>query len=379
MNRIIAHLDMDAFFAAIEERDNPRFRGFPIVIGADPKGRLGRGVVSTANYEARKYGIHSAMPISTAWRLSQNGVRKGGRETVFLPVHMERYAKVSQKIFEVVRKYSPIVEEVSIDEAYLDLSFLTDYSKAHMQMKTLKQDIYENEHLRATVGIGPNKLVAKLASSTFKPDGLTVVYSEKAEQFLESVDLADIPGIGPKTREFLQKKSIKTVIDLKRVEERELVEWFGKWGEDMYRRARGIDDSEIELERQIKSISEQETFEQDVRSPAVLLQRMEEMAKRVIERVGKEQIRGFKTVTIMIRFDDFETKTRSHSYADFTLSEKLLQTESLKLFLPFLDRRENPKQKAFRLVGVGVSHFKGDEERVEKKEVTYSQIDLFKR
>lgn len=379
MNRIIAHLDMDAFFAAIEERDNPRFRGFPIVIGADPKGGLGRGVVSTANYEARKYGIHSAMPISTAWRLSQNGVRKGGRETVFLPVHMERYAKVSQKIFEIVRKYSPIVEEVSIDEAYLDLSFLTDYSKAHMQMKTLKQDIYENEHLRATVGIGPNKLVAKLASSTFKPDGLTVVYCEKAEQFLESVDLTDIPGIGPKTREFLQKKHIKTVFDLKKKEERELVEWFGKWGRDMYLKVRGIDESRVEVERQIKSISEQETFEQDVRSPAVLLQRMEEMAKRVIERVGKEQIRGFKTVTIMIRFDDFETKTRSHSCADFTLSEKLLQTESLKLLLPFLDRRENPKQKAFRLVGVGVSHFKGDEERVEKKEVTYSQIDLFKR
>ncbi|MBI2617015.1 DNA polymerase IV [Candidatus Gottesmanbacteria bacterium] len=377
MVRIIAHLDMDAFFAAVEERDNPRFAGFPIVVGADPKEGNGRGVVSTANYKARKFGIHSAMPISTAWRLADIGVKKGGKKTVFLPVNGAWYSEVSKRIFTIVCKFSPKVEQVSIDEAYLDLSYLIDLNKAKEKMGQLKNEMYHQERLTATVGIGPNKLIAKLASSQFKPDGLYVVSSQEITQFLESLHLEDIPGIGPKTLEHLRKVKITSMYELKQKSETELRSLFGKWGEDLYRKVRGIDDSEITLEREIKSISEQETFEEDVRSATILLGRIEEIAKRVFQRIKSEHIKGFKTVTIMVRFSDFTTKTRSQTLSQSTLSEKILEKESFKLFLPFLDARQNPQKKAFRLLGVGVSNFKGEKQEESQRSTSYTQIGLF--
>ncbi|MBC7074094.1 DNA polymerase IV, partial [Candidatus Parcubacteria bacterium] len=205
--RIILHCDMDYFFAQIEERDNPQFKGKPVVVGADPKGGKGRGVVSTANYEARKYGIKSGMPISKAYKLCPNAI--------FLPVNIELYEKVSEKIMQIIKKYSPIWEIVSLDEAYLDVSFLKDWEGAKKLGEQLKKEIFEKEKLTCTVGVGPNKTIAKLAAEKSKPNGLKVIKPNEVQQFLDPLDIDDLPGIGPKTAEKLRAIGINQICELK--------------------------------------------------------------------------------------------------------------------------------------------------------------------
>jgi DNA polymerase IV (DinB-like DNA polymerase) len=363
--RIIAHLDMDAYFAAIEERDNPEFAGLPIVVGADPKNGMGRGVVSTANYCARHYGIHSAMPISKAWRLAYTAEKNGGLKTIFLPVSMDKYVKVSDKIIGIVQKNTSIFEQTSIDEAYLDLSsqcqeknIIGGWEKAIEIIKTIKKEIWENEHLTASVGIGPNKLIAKLVSAKFKPDGLKAVRSDEINSFLDPLSVGDIPGIGPKTEEFLHRQKIFKVSDLKKISYEQLVSWFGKWGSDIYQKVRGEDDSEVSNDREVKSISEQETFEKDTLEASFLIGKLEAMAKRVIKRLHGEEIKGFRTVTLTVRFFDFETKSKAHTLKSVADSYDILKIETLKLLLPFLDRRANSRLKPIRLIGVGVENFK---------------------
>ena len=179
--RLIGHLDMDAFFAAVEERDHPELEGLPIVVGADPACGKGRGVVSTANYKARVYGIHSAMPISQAWKLSEAARRRGLPPAVFVRGHYRRYAEISDRLMSVLRRFAPVVEEAGIDEAYFDLSFAGTYEAAAEICRQIKQEIKSREGLTASIGLGPNKLVAKIASDFQKPDGLTVVTAETAQ------------------------------------------------------------------------------------------------------------------------------------------------------------------------------------------------------
>jgi len=201
--RIIGHLDMDAFFAAIEERDHPELKGRPLVVGADPAGDLGRGVVSTANYPARAYGIHSAMPISTAWRLAEAARRRGRPATVFVPGSHRKYGQVSARIMAILHQFAPVVEGAGIDEAYFDLSFTGSYDRAADLARQIKAAILAQERLTASIGIGPNKMVAKIASDFQKPDGLTVVTAAEAEDFLAPLAVRKIPGIGPKTEQSL--------------------------------------------------------------------------------------------------------------------------------------------------------------------------------
>jgi len=201
---IIGHLDLDAFFAAVEERDRPELRGQPLVVGADPEGGRGRGVVSTANYAARRYGIHSAMPISRAWKLSEAARRRGEPPVVFVPPRLSRYAEVSARVMAIVRRHVPLVEEAGIDEAYLDLSFAGNFAAAREICRTIKEQIKAEEHLTASIGVGPNKLIAKIASDFQKPDGLTVVTPEEAEAFLAGLSGspagAPPPGHRPQNR-----------------------------------------------------------------------------------------------------------------------------------------------------------------------------------
>ena len=219
MERIILHIDMDAFFAQVEERENPQFKGKPVVVGADPKGGKGRGVVSTANYEARKYGIHSALPISKAFELCP--------KAIFLPVNIELYQKVSEKIMEIIKKYSKTWEIVSLDEAYLDLSHIfydrekcgigEIWERVEKLAKKLKKEILEKEKLTCTVGIGPNKLIAKMAAEKAKPNGLLVIKPKQIKEFLEPLDIDDLPGIGPKTAEKLRVSGVNKIKELKRL------------------------------------------------------------------------------------------------------------------------------------------------------------------
>ncbi|MGB7957429.1 MAG: DNA polymerase IV [Minisyncoccia bacterium] len=378
--RIIAHLDMDAFFASIEERDHPRFAGRPIVVGSDPEGGGGRGVVSTANYAARVYGIHSALPISTAWRCSEAAKKKGLPPAVFLEVNMQKYAEVSERIMEIVREHVPpdihgevLVEQASVDEAYFDLSFTGSYEAAERVAREIKNEIKVKERLTGSVGIGPNKLIAKIASDRQKPDGLTVVRAEDVEKFLEPLNIRVIPGVGPKSEQQFLKLGICTVCDAKRLTKAALNEMMGKWGAELYEKFRGRGDTEIILESVPKSVGEQTTFDEDIPVNGKLKDRklleaaLAELAADVHRRLRREiadgaPFKSFRSVGITVRFSDFTTKTRGVTLKEPVVASdaaalKTIQFQALRLFMPFLDRREDPLRKPIRLLGVKVERF----------------------
>ncbi|RJQ32318.1 DNA polymerase IV [Candidatus Parcubacteria bacterium] len=355
--KIIAHIDMDAFFAAVEERDRPGIKGMPIVVGSDPAGGTGRGVVSTANYAARKYGIFSATPISKAWKLSEKAKKEGKPGVIFLEVDFAKYGAVSRKIMEIVGKHSPIVEEASIDEAYFDLSHAGSYEKAKEVCQKIKAEIREKENLTASVGIGPNKLIAKIASGFQKPDGLTIVEEKDAEDFLAEMPARALPGVGPKTEILLKGKGIEKIKDIKKFSKDQLEEILGKWGIDLYYKARGIGETELVTEYEAKSIGEQETFMKDTLESNFLFERLAKAAERVFERFKRSEFKSFKTVGITVRFSDFETKTSAHTMKEPANSQGVLKKEALKLLMPYLDSRKNPKKKLIRLLGIRITQF----------------------
>jgi DNA polymerase IV (DinB-like DNA polymerase) len=351
MQRIILHVDMDYFFAQIEERENPQFKGKPVVVGADPKGGKGRGVVSTANYEARKYGIKSGMPISKAYQLCPNAI--------FLPVNIELYQKVSDEIMEIVKKYSPKYEIVSLDEAYLDLSHIfRDREKVSTEKvwveaekigEKLKREIFEKEKLTCTVGIGPNKTVAKLAAEKAKPNGLKVVRPEEVEKFLDPLDVDDLPGIGPKTAEKLRAVGVNKIFELKKLSKEELKEMFGKVGERIWERARGIDEEPVSPEEVIKSIGRQITFERDTRNPRLIFGTFEKLIKEIYDELIENNF-SFRTITVICRYKGFETHTKSKTLKEPSRDFEILKKEAKKLLLKFFLESKKP----IRLIGLRV-------------------------
>ena len=356
--RIVAHVDMDAFYAAVEERYDPALRGLPVVVGADPKGGKGRGVVTTANYMARRFGIHSALPISVAWRFAEAARKRGEPATVFIRTNFRLYEEVSARIMEILKSRADSFEEASIDEAYLDISSLGNFDAAAERMKALKAEIREKEGLGCSVGIGPNKLIAKIASGHQKPDGLTLVKPDMVEEFLEPLPVRVIPGVGPKSDVLLREQGIRTIKDLGELPEAKLVEWFGKWGHGLFEKAHGVDESPVTNEWTRKSVGEQETFERDTRSLSFVTEQLYPMAESVISKLRESGFSGFRTITLTVRFSDFETKNRSHSLKNgISLAQEgealsLLKQEALKLLLPFFGARENPRGKAIRLIGL---------------------------
>ena len=261
--RIVAHVDMDAFYAAVEAQRDPGLRGRPLVVGADPKEGHGRGVVTAASYEARRYGIRSALPISRAWRLAEAARRRGEPETVFVRDDHALYREVSSRIMAILVAAGDAFQKTSVDEAYLELSSLGSFDAAVELARRLKAEVVSQEGLTASVGIGPNKLVAKIASDFQKPDGLTVVRPEEVQAFLDPLRIRVIPGIGPKTESFLHERHIRTVADLRALELAQLAEWLGRSGEELFAKARGLSESAVSNERERKSVGEQETFEVD--------------------------------------------------------------------------------------------------------------------
>ena len=358
---------MDAFFAAVEERARPRLRGLPIAVGADPKGGAGRGIVSTANYKAREYGIRSALPISTAWRYSEEAKRAGKPEVIFIEPDFKKYSAASDRIMEIIKKAihkKVLLERASVDEAYFDLSFTNAYEAAQKLCETIKKEIKKEENLTCSIGIGPNKLIAKIASDMKKPDGLTVVEEKDAENFLEPLPIRKIPGIGPKTEEKFKKLSagggsssggkVARVADLKKFSEEKLRELLGVWGAELYRKIRGIDDSPIVEEYEAKSIGEQETFEIDSRDPGFISARLKALSDGVFRSFKQSGFKVFSTIVVTVRFADFVTKSRSHTMPDPTDSKIILEFEAFKLLMPFFDKRENQEKKAIRLIGIRV-------------------------
>ncbi len=343
-DRIIMHVDMDSFFAAVEQRENPELRGKPVVVGADPKGGKGRGVVSTASYEARKYGIRSGMPISKAYKLCPH--------CIYLPVRYELYARVSENIMKILRSKAVKFQQVSIDEAYLDVTGrVKNYEEAIELAKEIKSEIYKKEKLTCSIGIAPNKLVAKIASGYKKPDGLTVVKPEDVEKFLELLPLRKIPGIGPKSKEALKKLGIETIGDLAKCDVQKLIPYFGRWSYELIMLAKGIDDREVGERRDVKSIGRERTFQEDIDDEERLKKAVEEIAELVHSDLKEEEYL-FRTVTLKIRFSDFETHTKSKTLTSHHDDLETIKNVALSLLSHFLGK------KKVRLLGIRLSNLK---------------------
>ncbi len=340
----IAHLDMDAFFAAVEERDNPRWKGMPIVVGADPQEGRGRGVVSTANYKAREFGIRSAMPITKAWQLNPHAI--------FLPVNGRRYGNVSRVVMGIVGRYASTVEQASVDEAYFDLSHCRTWGDAEAVCRRIKRDIVEAERLTCSIGLAANKLVAKVASDFNKPDGLTVVTPRHAMAFLGPLDVRKLPGVGPKTEVLLKQRGLGTVAAVQALTEADLWQLLGESGLDLYEKARGVGSEELVTEWTAKSIGQEETFDQDTLDAAHIGECVKIMCADVAHTLKHDGFASFRRVVLKVRFADFTTVTRSRTIEKPAASAAVLRTEALRMLLPFLDKRENPRKMALRLVGV---------------------------
>jgi DNA polymerase IV (DinB-like DNA polymerase) len=340
--RILLHVDMDSFFASVEVREDPELSGKPVVIGADPQGGRGRGVVSTCSYEARKLGIHSAMPISTAYRLCPGAV--------FLPVRYPLYRECSGRIMEILRSHSEKFSQVSIDEAYLDLSSAGRYETAAERAGAIKQEIRESEGLTCSVGIASGKILAKIASDYRKPDGITVIRPQNAAAFLSGLPVGKIPGIGKKTGDYLRSIGIATIGHLAACDVQELIARFGKWGIAMHQLANGIDQTEITPGRGIRSIGREITFGEDTGDPVVLATSFDALIADVHRRLTAHELRC-RTVTVKIRFSGFVTRTRSQSLPHCTDDPCAIGTAARNLFV------EMAGGATIRLIGIRLSHF----------------------
>jgi DNA polymerase-4 len=342
--RRILHLDMDAFFAAVEMRRRPELRGKPLVIGGhgDP---TQRGVVSTASYEARKFEIHSAMPLRTAYKLCP--------QAIFLPVDYDEYSRISDQIKAILRRFSPVMEDVGIDEAFLDLTEIDTPSEEIAG--AIKQAIREEAGLTCSIGIAPNKLIAKIASDMEKPDGLTILTESDIERRIWPLPVRKLWGVGPKTEAYLKGMNIHTIGDLASLDLERLVEEFGKsYGEYLHEASRGIDESPLITHWEPKSMSREMTFQHDTDHWQTLAKTMVELTKETVADIKE---RGYKTrtVTLKVRFSDFKTYTRARTLSRLTDSFD----EIKKAAFECLGRVE--LNKRVRLIGVRLGNLQKTE------------------
>ena len=342
MQRTIFHVDMDAFYAAVEQRDCPNHRGSPVIVGADPKGGQGRGVVAACSYQARRFGIHSAMAISKAFRLCPKGV--------YLRPDFKKYTEVSLEIRTTLRGFTDRIEPLSIDEAFLDVSDVAaDEQRAVGMAHDLKQEILRAQRLSCSVGIAPNKFVAKIASDLEKPDGLVLVRPNEVQSFLDPLPISRLWGVGPRTEARLATMGVKTILQLRHFEKTRLVHALGKQGEHLWRLSNGIDERPV-VERQApKSIGHERTFPEDVLDGRILQETLQRLSESVAERLQKRVLSG-RRVTLKLRYADFTTTTRQITLAEAVDVGADIQAIALKL----LHRFRDPDQK-IRLIGVSVS------------------------
>ncbi|MGD9642130.1 MAG: DNA polymerase IV [Elusimicrobiales bacterium] len=341
MERRIVHVDMDAFFAAIEQRDNPALKGKPVIIGADPKGGRGRGVVSTCSYEARKFGVRSAMPISEAWRRCPRGV--------FLPPDFRKYEEASAKIREAFFEFTPDVEQVSIDEAFLDIT-----RSAHLfggppeTCRRVKARVGELTGLSCSVGLAPTKMAAKIASDLEKPDGLVEVSAAGLRAFLAPLDISKLWGLGPKTAELLRARGVNTVGELAAARPEQL-HGLGAQGPALRALALGEDPREVREDGETKSVGNETTFETDTGDAREIKGSLLALADKVSSRLREAGLKG-RTVTLKLRLEGFETHTRARTLTLSTNYADVIAREALALYAAF-DRG----RKRVRLLGVKVS------------------------
>jgi DNA polymerase-4 len=352
MERIVLHIDMDAFYASVEELDRPELSGKPVIVG----GTSNRGVVSAASYEARKFGVRSAMPIYEAKRRCPHGI--------FVPVRMGRYQEVSRQVMHILERYSPIIEQVSIDEAYMEVSGLERLFGSPVDLATgMKREVKERTALTCSVGIAPNKFLAKIASELRKPDGLTVISPEEAEHFAAALPIEKIPGVGKKTVDRLKAMGVSKLGHVRDLPEYVLLRAVGKFGRTLLAFARGEDNSPVVPYSEAKSISSEETLEENSDDLKILRKELLSLAENVGRRLRENGLAG-STVTLKLKRADFVLITRSVSLNKPTDSTHTLYEAGLSL----LDEVELSGK--FRLIGIGASKLV---HAVEGQE----QLDLF--
>ena len=371
--KVIAHVDMDAFFAAVEQRDNPALVGRPVIIGANPKGGNGRGVVSTCSYEARAFGIHSAMPIAIAYRRCPHGI--------FLPGSVSKYRKASDQIFDILYDFTPDMEPVSVDEAFLDIT--GSYHFYQTPIKTclaIKERIKKEVRLTASIGIAPNKMVAKIASDYCKPDGLLEIKADQLLDFLWPLSIERLWGVGKQTQKTLNAMGIETVEDLAKFSESKLQKSLGVHGQHLYDLSHGIDDREVIVDDEVKSVSHEHTFDKDIDDINKADSVLSLLSEKVSRRLRKYDLKG-KTIAVKIRLSDFKTVTRAYTYSERTNFFDEIYKKAKELFNAYY---KYPMK--IRLLGVRVSNF--DDPYVqeslfqrldtEKKEKIHKAMDLIK-
>ena len=338
---MILHVDMDAFYASVEQRDHPELRGKPVIVGGSAEGR---GVVCAASYEARTFGIHSAMPAITATRLCPDGI--------FIPPRMSHYAAISKQIQAIFGDFTPLIEPLSLDEAFLDVSgSLNLFGDGPEIAQQIKDRIRNELQLVASVGVAPNKFLAKIASDLEKPDGLTIVDPAKIQDFLDPLPVGRLWGVGKVTGERFRNLGISTVADLRRLKQNTLHDLFGEQGDHLWRLARGIDDRNVTPDRNAKSISHETTFAVDMDDREILEAWLLELADQLGRRLRRSHKSG-KVLHLKVRFSNFQTLTRSLTLSNPTNVTQEIADAAIELFRHRVDRH-----LPIRLLGIGISRF----------------------
>lgn len=357
MDRIILHCDLDCFFAAVEARDNPEYKGKPIIIGADPKRGNGRGVVSTCSYEARKFGIHSALPISQAYRLCPEGI--------YLKPSHDKYITVSNQVMSILKSYSDKFQQAGIDEAYIDITeSIKDFKEGKIIADSIRERVYKEIGITISIGVAPTKSIAKIASDHEKPNSTTVVPPNLIFSFLKNQEITRIPGIGKKSKIYYNTHRIKTIGDIIVTPLEKMIELFGKNGKWAWNIAHGNDNREVgEFHGNRKSISKERTFHKDTNEMTFIIPKLEELNEKIHYKLSKNKV-FYKTITIKIRFEGFITHTRSKTFPFHIRNEKTALKVLLELYQEF-----NDIKKKVRLIGVRFSNL--------KREIKQKQITLF--
>jgi len=360
-NRKIIHIDMDAFYASVEQRDNPELRGKAIAVGGSPEGR--GGVVATASYEARKFGVRSAMPSKKALQLCPH--------IIFIRPRFAAYKEVSQKIREIFRRYTDLIEPLSLDEAYLDVTQdKQNIGSAIDVAKLIKQAIKDELQLTASAGVSINKFVAKIASDMNKPDGLTFIGPSSIESFMEKLAVEKFFGVGKVTGDKMKRMGLFTGADLKKLPEGEMVKHFGKVGRFYYQIARGIDNREVQPNRETKSIGAEDTFPYDLTEVGEMNAELDKLSQTVANRVQSYQLKG-RTITLKIKYSDFRQITRNYSVTEPVNDFITISGAAKKLLLA-----TEPEDKRIRLLGVTLSNF-GEPVSKHKSPDNPEQLELF--
>jgi len=347
MARTILHVDMDAFYASVEERSHPELRGKPLIVGSDPKGGKGRGIVATCSYEARKFGVHSAQPISQAWRMCPQGI--------YVQPDMPKYARASECVMRILLDFSDLVEQVSIDEAFLDVTGSRRlFGDGASIARKIKNRIRSDQRLTASVGVAANKFVAKVASDLRKPDGLVVVEPGREAEFLAPLPVSRLWGVGGKTAALLKDIGLQRIGQIAALDRRYLVDRFGKGGEHLWELSRGMDDRPVAPEEGYKSIGHETTFEKDTEDERLLHDTLLWLAEKVAQRLRANHARA-RTIAIKFREADFSTYTRRK-----TLSVAADTSEEIFPQAWNMVRRLIRRGVAVRLIGIYGSNLESE-------------------